>query len=98
MYENLFKEAQNYKREMVGVEEIKKDRDERVGELRVEIDSLQNKYDKEYSEHSSLKIEFKNLKDEYARLSKEFNTLTDNLKLTNVVRKQKEDDYNSLEK
>ena len=94
MYENLFKEAQNYKREMVGVEEIKKDRDERVEELRVEIDSLQNKYDKEYSEHQSLKITFKNLKDEYARITKEFNTLSDNLKLTNVVRKQKEDDYN----
>ena len=30
MYENLFKEAQNYKREMVGVDEIKKDRDHRV--------------------------------------------------------------------
>ena len=40
MYESLFKEAQNYKREMVGVEEIKKDRDERVDTLRNEIDGL----------------------------------------------------------
>lgn len=40
MYENLFKEAQNYKREMVGVEEIKKDRDERVEALRNENDAL----------------------------------------------------------
>ena len=34
MYENLFKEAQNYKRDIVSVEEIKKDRDQRVAVLR----------------------------------------------------------------
>ena len=34
MYEDLFKEAQSYKRDMVGVEEIKKDRDQRVNVLR----------------------------------------------------------------
>ena len=40
MYEALFKEAQTFKRQIVGVEEIKKDRDERVAGLRMEIDQL----------------------------------------------------------
>ena len=34
MYEKLFKEAQEYKRDIVSVEEIKKDRDQRVAVLR----------------------------------------------------------------
>ena len=38
MYEKLFKEAQTFKRQIVGVDEIKKDRDERVAALRTEID------------------------------------------------------------
>jgi len=40
MYETLFKEAQTFKRQVVGVDEIKKDRDERVAALRVEIEQL----------------------------------------------------------
>ena len=40
MYEALFKEAQTFKRQIVGVEEIKKDRDQRVKSLRLEIDTL----------------------------------------------------------
>ena len=40
MYEALFKEAQTFKRQIVGVDEIKKDRDERVAGLRMEIDQL----------------------------------------------------------
>ena len=34
MYEKLFKEAQEYKRDVVSVDEIKKDRDQRVSALR----------------------------------------------------------------
>ena len=41
MYETLFKEAQTFKRQIVGVEEIKKDRDERVKSRRTELDTLQ---------------------------------------------------------
>ena len=39
-YEKLFKEAQTFKKQIVGVEEIKKDRDARVNSLRTEIDAL----------------------------------------------------------
>ena len=41
MYEVLFKEAQTFKRQIVGVDEIKKDRDQRVNALRLEIEQLQ---------------------------------------------------------
>ena len=40
MYETLFKETQGFKRAIVGVDEIKKDRDLRVNAMRTEIDQL----------------------------------------------------------
>ncbi len=40
MYETLFKEAQTFKRQIVGVDEIKKDRDQRVTALRTEINQI----------------------------------------------------------
>lgn len=40
MYETLFKETQQFKRQIVGVEEIKKDRDNRVKDLRAEVELL----------------------------------------------------------
>ena len=39
-YDHLFKESQSYKRQIVGVEEIKKDRDQRVAGLRTECELL----------------------------------------------------------
>ena len=98
MYENLFKEAQNYKREMVGVDEIKKDRDHRVSQLREEIDALTVRLDTTSADYASLKVEFSNLKDEHTRLNNDYAVLGKNLHLSNEVRKQKEDSYFQLEK
>ena len=61
MYERLFKEAQTFKRQIVGVEEIKKDRDERVGNLRNEIDQIQGQLDKLTTEHAALRVRAKSI-------------------------------------
>ena len=46
MYDKLFQEAQSFRRNMVGVEELKKDRDQRVKLLRDEIEVITEKYEK----------------------------------------------------
>jgi predicted nuclease with TOPRIM domain len=39
-YEEIFKECEHYKRQLVGIDELRKDRDERLEQLRKEIDDL----------------------------------------------------------
>ena len=52
MYEKLYKEAQTYKRDIVGVDEVKKDRDERIENFRNEIAEQQGRLDILTSEHA----------------------------------------------
>ena len=52
MYEKLYKEAQTYKRDIVGVNEIKKDRDERIENFRSELAEMQGRLDTLTREHS----------------------------------------------
>ena len=75
MYERLFKEAQTFKRQIVGVEEIKKDRDERVGNLRNEIDQIQGQLDKLTTEHAALRVRAKSIEEDNARLLDDYKKL-----------------------
>jgi len=75
MYENLFKEAQTFKRQIVGVDEIKKDRDERVSALRMEVNQIQSQLDKLTSEHAALKVHSKSVNEEYMRLNDDYKTM-----------------------
>jgi len=86
MYETLFKEAQTFKRQIVGVDEIKKDRDERVKALRLEIDTLQGQLDKMTSEFAASKVHAKSINEDFVRLNDTYKTLYMNLKLSNRVR------------
>ena len=86
MYENLFKEAQTFKRQIVGVDEIKKDRDERVKALRLEIDILQGQLDKMTSEFAACKVHANSINEDYVRLNEAYKALDANLKLSNRVR------------
>ena len=43
--ETIFKESQNYKRNLVGIEEIRADRDKRIADLRQEIEEITGKYE-----------------------------------------------------
>ena len=42
-YEEIFKECEHYKRQLVGIDELRKDRDERLEQLRKEIEDLTQK-------------------------------------------------------
>lgn len=39
-YEEVFKQCEHFKRQIVGIDELRKDRDERLEQLRKEIDDL----------------------------------------------------------
>ena len=52
------KEAQLYKRQIIGVDEIKRDRDTRINLLRNEIEELRNKLEKLEKAHASLSVKY----------------------------------------
>ena len=81
---------------MVGVEEIKKDRDRRLEDLRQEIEALKVKYDKLNGEHAQLQIYFSNLKDEHGRLNDEYAGLSKHLKSSEEARKKIQDALNVI--
>ncbi len=98
MYETLFKEAQTFKRQIVGVDEIKKDRDQRVTALRAEINQIQSQLDNLTSEHAALKVHSKSMGEEYLRLNDDYKTVTRNLNMSNDVRQQAEDSLIEMQK
>ena len=98
MYEKLFKEAQTFKRQIVGVDEIKKDRDERVAALRTEIDQLQGQLDKLTSEHAALKVHSKSINEEYIRLNDDLKSMQINLNMSNKLRETATENLQELQK
>lgn len=91
MYENLFKEAQIFKRQVVGIDEVKKDRDTRISSLRQEIDELTGKLDNTESNLAALRVQHKSLQEEHTRLNEDYAVLGKNLHLSNEVRQQAEE-------
>ena len=98
MYEKLFKEAQEYKRDVVSVDEIKKDRDQRVSVLRQEIDELTGKYDKVSADHAQLKVKHSSLMEEHTRLNEDYAALGKHLHSSNDERKRAIEDLAKLQK
>jgi DNA repair protein SbcC/Rad50 len=56
--EDTFNEMQEYKMQLVGVQEIKKDRDDRLDKLRSELDEIGKKYDLLEREHTVMKVNY----------------------------------------
>lgn len=57
-YEEVFKQCEHFKRQIVGIDELRKDRDERLEQLRKEIDDLTQK--NETVEKINAKLEVSN--------------------------------------
>jgi chromosome segregation ATPase len=89
--EDIFNEMQDYKMQLVGVQEIKKDRDDRIDKLRAELDSITRKYDLLEREHTSMKVNYQHVQDEHATLKADFDNVSEKLHLSNKVRNEKED-------
>jgi hypothetical protein len=64
----------------------------------LEIDTLQGQLDKMTSDFAALKVQSKSVSEDYARLNETYKTLDANLKLSNRVRQQAEDNLTDLSK
>ncbi len=91
MNEDIFNEMQDYKMQLVGVQEIKKDRDDRIDRLRAELDAMTRKYDALEREHTTMKVDYQHIQDEHSTLKADFDNVYEKLHLSNKVRNEKEE-------
>jgi len=54
--EDMFREMQEYKMQLVGVQEVKRDRDDRLDKLRAELEDINKKFDLLEREYTSLRV------------------------------------------
>ena len=73
------------------MQEIKKDRDDRIDRLRAELDTVTRKYDALEREHTALKVNYQHVQDEHSTLKADFDNVSEKLHLSNKVRNEKED-------
>ena len=56
LYEETFDKMQEFKKQVVGIDEIKRDRDERIDKLRQEYEELHAKFLGIENDHTKLKV------------------------------------------
>ena len=91
MNEDIFTEMQDYKMQLVGVQEIKKDRDDRIDKLRAEYDALSRKHDAIDRELTAIKVNHHHVLDEHATLKSDYDNVSEKLHLSNKVRNEREE-------
>ena len=85
---------QEYNKQLVGIKEIKKDRYDRIEKLRLDHDTLNQKFEKLDKEHTALKVHYEHINEEYEALRLEFENVSERLRASNKVRNEKEDILN----
>ena len=74
---------QDMKKDIVGIEEIKKDRDIRLERLRAELEMMTGKYDDTHRKHSELHIAHTALSEEHITLKAEHDDVCEKLRIAN---------------
>lgn len=92
--EEIFTEMQQYKMQLVGVSEIKRDRDDRLDKLRLELEIMTAKFDKLDMEHTSLSVNHDHISEEYGTLKVDYENISEKLRLSNKIRNEKEEQLN----
>ncbi len=82
---------QEYKKQLVGIQEIKKDRDDRIEKLRDEFETLTKDYDVLDRDHTSLKVHHDHITEEHDQLKIDYESVSEKLKISNRVRNEKEE-------
>ncbi len=82
---------QNYKMQLVGVQEIKKDRDNRIDKLRAEFDALSRKHDAIDRELTAIKVNYQHVLEEHGTLKSDYDNVSEKLHLSNKVRNEREE-------
>lgn len=94
LHESIFQEMQDYKKQLVGIQEIKKDRDDRIEKLREEFETLSRTHDILDRDHTSLKVHHEHVSEEYEHLKMEFESVSEKLRISNKVRNEREEALN----
>jgi len=87
----LFKEAESYKRQIVGIEELRKDRDSRVEALRCEIEELTAVNEEVVKTNASLSVKFNSIEQLHSKLEDDYARVNEHLSLANNVRSNAEE-------
>ena len=90
-YQELFEKLNLIQKDVVAIDEIKRDRDERLNQLREELDELSKKYDNLSKDHSSLSVKYEHTKDELDKLRVDYDRLVENLNKANKIRQETEE-------
>ena len=77
--------------QLVGVTEIKRDRDDRLDKLRAELQEVSAKCEKCERELTALKVNFEHVSEQYKTLKVDYDNVSEKLRLSNKVRNEKED-------
>ena len=85
---------QEYKKQLVGIQEIKKDRDDRIERLRDEFEMLTKNYDVLDRDHTGLKVHHDHISEEHEQLKLDFSSVSEKLRISNKVRNEKEEMLN----
>jgi chromosome segregation ATPase len=94
LHEEVFLEMQEYKKQLVGISEIKKDRDDRIEKLREEFEFVSKNFETLDKEHTGLKITYEHIFEEHESLKMDFDSVSEKLKVSNKVRNEKEEALN----
>jgi chromosome segregation ATPase len=89
--EEIFKEMQEYKMQLVGVQEIKRDRDDRLDKLRAELEEVIQRHDQMDRELTALRVNHDHVSEEHKVLKLDYDAVSEKLRLSNKVRNEKED-------
>lgn len=82
---------QSYKMQIVGVTEIKRDRDDRLGTLRSELEIMTAKFEKLDMDHTALSVNHEHVSEEHTTLKTDYENMAEKLRLSNKIRNEKED-------
>lgn len=81
---------QRVRKTMTGHEELRKEREERIERLKVELEELREKHDRLEIEHGTLVINYEKVSDQLDSATKELDETTEKLHVTNKVRHENE--------
>lgn len=81
--EEVFKECEQNKRQLIGIEELRQDRDARIGSLRKEIDELTHKFEQVENANSAFQVSNTSLKANLEKSQSELQHTQETLNLSN---------------
>ena len=78
-YQDLFDKLNAIQKDVVAIDEIKRDRDERLGQLRDELDKVTTDYDDLSKANSALSVQYMQTRDKLETMSEDYEKLSTNL-------------------